>query len=33
VAFDIGADLAPGAPIPATTPIPALDFLRLPYRF
>ena len=33
VAFDIGADLAPGSPIPATTPIPALDFLRLPYRF
>jgi hypothetical protein len=30
VAFDIGAD---GTDLSATTPIPALQFLRLPFRF
>jgi hypothetical protein len=30
VAFDIAAD---GSPLSATTPIPSLDFMRLPFRF
>ncbi|MEY2745962.1 MAG: hypothetical protein RL112_1004, partial [Planctomycetota bacterium] len=33
VEFDIGVGIRDDEPLPATTPLPALDFLRLPYRF